>query len=348
MKPMWKGILMKKRLPAALLATHNPAVLEAIPPAFQTREAVSTTGIGSALNADPVLVVFDPQDILECGGVSRFTMLAAIDSLRERGAVVVNSAQFLAEPERYLGQALLARGLRSGIRYLPSRVVMLTNYCGGVGKTTLTLALGRGFRLASGLATAVVEMGIGASSLKACLGTTSSLYDFVTQSRPPSPWEGVDIYTSDGWEAEILAHDERTPGMLHHIAGDHTLTILDAFPTNPLWTHALELATDVIVVSTPRSDSLAQAATLMEKLTEEGSALPKKPAIHLVLNQVRSLGERVAVAGQSAAWVGYDERRAERLDSRLAVPLLGLLYPSWSVGKPKKKARKPAGTKDES
>ena len=86
----------------------------------------------------------------------------------------------------------------------------------------------------------------------------------------------VDIFTSDGWEAESLARDERTPELLKTIAHDHTLTILDAFPTNPLWKFALELATDVIVVSTPRNDSLSQAATLLEKLAEEGSALPQK------------------------------------------------------------------------
>ena len=142
---------------------------------------------------------------------------------------------------------------------------------------------------------------------------------------PPDQWEQVDIFTSDGWEAESLARDERTPELLKTIAHDHTLTILDAFPTNPLWKFALELATDVIVVSTPRNDSLSQAATLLEKLAEEGSALPQKPCTHLALNQVRSLGERIGVAGQANAWIGYDERMAEHLDGRLAEPLMGLL-----------------------
>ena len=338
---------MHKRSPAVLLATRNPAALEAIPPVFQTREAISTPGISSALNADPILVIFDPHDIQECGNIPLATIAAAIDSIRERGAVVVSSVQFLAEPQLHLGEALLAKGLRSGIRYIPPRVVMLTNYCGGVGKTTLSLALARYFRAASGLPTALVEAGVGASSLKARLGPGTSLYDFITQSTPAGQWEKVDTYTSDGWEAESLARDERTPELLRNIARDHTLTILDVFPTNPLWKHALELATDVIVVSTPRSDSLAQAATLMDKLIEEGSALARKPSTHLALNQVRSLGERIAVAGQSNAWIGFDERMAERLDSKLAEPLMGLLYPNWSPQKVRDGGKKSKDKKEE-
>lgn len=326
-----KRTFMNNRLPAVLLATRNPAALESIPAVFQTREAISTPGISSALNADPILVIFDPKDILECGGIPLATITAAIESIKERGAIVLTSRQFLAEPQLHLGEALLAKGLRSGIRYIPPHVVMVTNYCGGVGKTTLSLALARYFQASSGLSTAVVEIGVGASSLKARFGSSTSLYDFVTQSTPPGQWEQVDLFTSDGWEAESLARDERTPELLKTIARDHTLTILDAFPTNPLWKVALELATDVIVVSTPRNDSLSQSATLLEKLAEEGSALPKEPATHLVLNQVRSLGERVAVAGQANAWIGYDERMAEHLDGRLADPLMGLLYPNWSA-----------------
>jgi hypothetical protein len=336
-----KGTLMNKCLPAVLLATRNPAALESIPPVFQTREAVSTAGITSALNADPILVVFDPQDILECSGIPLATVTAALEAIRECGAVVVPSAQFLAEPQLHLGEALLAKGLRSGIRYIPPRIVMLTNYCGGVGKTTLSLALARYFRNASGLATAVVEIGVGASSLKARLGLSNSLYDFVTQTTPAGPWEKVDLLTSDGWESESLARDERTPEMLRIITRLHTLTVLDAFPTNPLWKYGLELATDVIVVTTPRNDSLAQTATLMQKLSEETSALPKKPAIHLALNQVRSFGERIAMNGQADAWVGYDERLAERLDGKLAAPLMELLYPGWE--RRKKNLRKAKG-----
>ena len=102
------------------------------------------------------------------------------------------------------------------------------------------------------------------------------------------------------------------------------------------------------MVSTPRNDSLAQAATLLEKLDEEGSALPQKPSIHLALNQVRSLGERIGVAGQANAWIGYDERMAEHLDGRLAEPLMGLLYPNWSPRKSRSSGKRRYGEKGKS
>lgn len=328
----------KKRLPAALLATRSLEALTGIPQdAFQTREATSTLGITSAMHADPVLVVADLDEIVECGDVSRAVLQTALETMRENGAVVVTSALFLAERERWLGEALLSSGLRSGVRYMPPRVVMVTNFCGGVGKTTLSLALARHFRAVSGLATALVEVGVGGSSLNARIGQRPSLYDVVTQEAKAGEWEKTAIYASDNWEADSLAADERTHEALRQIARSHTLTIFDTFPTNPLWKQVLEMATDIIVVAAPRPDAVAQTESMLRKLNEETGALDPKPRIHLVLNQVRTLGERLPLAGQIAAWIGFDERKAERMDGRLAEPLLGLLYPGWERRKDKRR-----------
>ena len=76
-------------------------------------------------------------------------------------------------------------------------------------------------------------------------------------------------------------------------------------------------------------DALAQAEVVLRRLTEETSALDPKPRIHLVLNQVQTLGERIAITGQASTWIKFDPRRADRLDSVLAEPLLELLYPGW-------------------
>ncbi len=54
----------KTRLPAVLLATRSKAVLNSISQdIFQTREAVSTLGVMSALHADPVLLIVDVDDL---------------------------------------------------------------------------------------------------------------------------------------------------------------------------------------------------------------------------------------------------------------------------------------------
>lgn len=328
------NLFPKKRLPAALLATHVPEALASLPlDIFQTREAISTRGITSALCASPVLVIADLDDVIECDGISCTEMKTAFESMKSDGVVVVSSRQFLEEKERWIGEALLVNGSRSAVRYLPGRVVLVTNFCGGVGKTTLSLALARRFRAASGLATAVVELSVGGSSLDARIEKHTSLYDIVTQNANSELWEKVSIFPADNWQAEILAADERTPAALRDITAAHTLTILDAFPTNPLWKNAIELVTDVLVIATPRPDSLVQTDAMLRKLEEEIIALDPKPNIRLILNQVRSPSERLPLADQVSAWVGFNERKAESIEGSLADPILELLYPGWAKRK---------------
>jgi len=331
----------RNRLPAALAATRSMEAIERIPQeVFRVHEAVSTLGVMRALENDPLLVIADLEDLQDCPKMSRPALRTALDSLGRDGAVVVTSGQFLAEPDRWVGEALLACGLRVGVRYLPPRMVMITNYCGGVGKTTLSLALARRFRQASGLATALVEAGVGGSSLKARLpGRHVSLYEVATQNAEAGQWEDVAVYPADNWEADVLAADERTPKVLHDIAHGHTLTVFDTFPTNPLWKHIVGMATDILVVAAPRQDSLVQTEAVLRRLKDETAALHPAPRVHLVLNQVRTMGERLLLAGQLSTWIGYDERRANHLDGALTEPLLNLVYPGWGKRKPRPKAK---------
>ena len=328
------------RLPAILLATHSPEVLNKIPTdVFQTREAVSTLGVMSALKANPVLVIADVDDLLEYPELSRDALRTALKSIGQSGAVVVTSAAFNAESDRWIGEALLTRGLRSGVGYMPPRVVVVTNYCGGIGKTTLSLAMAKQFRKTSGLATAVVEAGVGGSSLNARLlgGKRTTLYEIITQNANGQQWEGVDVYPSDNWESGVLVGDERTVKTLHDIVHGHTMTIFDVFPANPLWKHILEMATDILVVSSPRPDAIAQTDAIFRLLKDETAALDPQPRTYMVLNQVRSIGERLPLAGQLSTWLPYDERGAERLDGSLSGRLLNLVYPGWESRKVGKK-----------
>ena len=328
--------------PLVLLATRSPDALASVPQdEFQVREATSTLGVIRAFEQNPALVVADVDSLVECTQMSRPALQAALESLREQRAVVVTSEEFLKESDRWIGEALMASGLRQGVRYMPARVVLITNFCGGVGKTTLSLALARRFRAVSGLAAALIELGVGGSSLDARIGQHTSLYNIVTQDAESEQWEKVSIFPADNWQTEVLVADDRTPTTLRDIVHRHTLTILDTFPTNPLWKYALELVTDVVVVAAPRPDALVQTDAMLRKLEEEIIALAPQPKVHLVLNEVRSPGERLPLAGQISAWVGFNEKRAESLDGRLADPILELLYPGWAIRK--KNMRKPKG-----
>jgi len=320
----------KKRLPAIVLATRSEEALSQMPTdTFQTREALSTMGVMSALNAQPVLIVVDPDDLIESPEMSREALRTALDSVGQDGVVVVDSDAFIEDPERWIGEALLVRGDSAAVRYMPRRAVMLTNYCGGVGKSTLSLALARRFRETTGLPAATVEVGVGGSSMSR-LGEFSTLFEVVTQDAEPGEWHGVRLYPSDDWETKTLATDERTEATLSQIYRQHTLVTFDTFPTNALWRHALELVTDVIVVTSPRPDAIDQTGAMMRRLQDELETLDDRPEIHLVLNQVQSMGQRLPLAGELSAWVKYDERAALGLEGELADPLLELIYPGWS------------------
>jgi len=333
----WKW---KKRLPAVVLATRLEEALSMVPrDTFQTREAISTMGVMSALNARPVLIVADPDDLVESPEMSRDALRTSLDSLGQDGVVVVNSKAFIEDRERWIGEALLSRGDGAALRFMPRRAVMLTNYCGGVGKSTLSLALARRFRETTGLPAAVVEVGVGGSSMSR-LGEFPTLFDVVTQDVDPGEWHGVHLYPSDDWETKTLATDERTETTLSQIYRQHTLVTFDTFPTNALWRHALELVTDVIVVTSPRPDAIEQTGAMMRRLQDELEILDERPEIHLVLNRVQSMGQRLPLAGELSAWVKYDEGAALSLSGDLSDPLLELIYPGWHHREKKKRSSK--------
>ena len=328
----------KKIPPTILVASRNAAVLDNIPPEFQVIEAVTTHGVLNVTERSlPTLLIVDVNDLVETRDLPHSVLQTALDSVALAGVPVVNSDQFLAESQQMLGKSLLSRGRRTGIRFMPPRAVLITNYCGGVGKTTLALAMAKRFRKQAGLSVAVLEGVPGASALNARLGGKHpSLYEVVTQNAKPEAWEEVDIYSLDGREAQVLERDRHLFDTLHAIARSHTLTLFDVFPGTPLWAHALTLVSDILVVAVPRPDAMAQTEAMLQHLRESLSAVRVKPHARLVLNMTRSLGERLLLGDQLDASLPYDERRARDLDHSLADPLIAILYPGWS-GKEKSK-----------
>ena len=289
-------------------------------------------------------MIVDLDDLVEVSDLPRAALRDALTAAVEDGIPLFSSEQFLSEGQQILGQSLSEDGSRTAIRFMTSRVVLIANYCGGVGKTTLALATARRFRQAAGLGTALVEAGIGGSSINARLGNAErpSLYGVVTQAVQPGQWEGVDVYPMDNREASALASDiERTTAAVDQIIQDHTLTIFDAFPGNPLWPTLLTRATDILVVTAPRSDSIAQTDVMFQELHDSLAAIETKPRLHLVLNMVRTWGEKLPLKGQTDIVLPYNEKLAQGLSASLADPVLNLLYPGWNK-REKRSTRKSA------
>jgi cellulose biosynthesis protein BcsQ len=208
-----------------------------------------------------------------------------------------------------------------------------------VGKSTIALAVAKRFRERN-LPTAFLEANEGGSYLVSRLGPQlHTLYDVITGEGEASEWEGIKLHPIDHRSSQVLSEDARMPDFLAGLKKGYTLVVVDASPNHPFWPRLLDLATTVLIISAPREDSLFQAETLLKELQPVRAARPDLH-VHLIMNMVRTLGERVGMSGMVAAGLPYNERMASQLDPRMADPILNLLYPGWSGGANQKAAKK--------
>jgi cellulose biosynthesis protein BcsQ len=211
---------------------------------------------------------------------------------------------------------------------------------GGRGaKSTLALAVAKRFRQRN-LPTAFLEASEGGSFLISRLGPQlHSLYNVITGEDTATEWEGVKLHPIDHRASQVLAEDPRLPDFLAGLKKGYTLVVVDASPSHPFWPRLLDLATTILVVTAPREESLYQAETLLKELEPVRATRPDLK-VHLIMNMVRSLGQRIGMSGMVSASIPYNERWAGQLDERIADPILNLLYPGWAGGANPKAARK--------
>jgi cellulose biosynthesis protein BcsQ len=295
------------------------------------RETFTTRGVIRGL-PDADLVVLG--DVIPVWDVD----LSLMQNTLECNFIPVTSPdQMLSSPEEWIATARLAN--RKTLQYLPSRFVLVGGWSGGVGKSTLALALAKRFHERN-LPTAVLEASEGGSYLVSRLGPQlHSLYDVLTGEDTASVWEGVKLYPIDHRASQVLSEDPRLPAFLEGLKRGYTLVVVDASPSHPFWQRLLDLATNIIVVTAPRDESLFQAETLLKELEPIRASRPELK-IHLIMNMVRSLGERVGMSGMVNATIPHNERWAAQLDPRIADPILNILYPGWTSGPIRKVLRK--------
>jgi MinD-like ATPase involved in chromosome partitioning or flagellar assembly len=250
---------------------------------------------------------------------------------------VTSPEQMLAEPEEWISNARLAN--RKKLQYLPSRFVLVGGWAGGGGKSTLTLAVAKRFHERN-LPTAFLEASEGGSYLVSRLGPQlNSLYNVITGEDKPSDWGGIKLFPIDHRASQVLAEDPRLPDFLAELKKGYTLVVVDASPSHPFWPRLIDLATTILVITSPREESLFQAETLLKELEPVRASRPELK-VHLIMNMVRTMGERIGMSGMVGAAIPYNERAAAQLDPRMADPVLNLLYPGWSSGPTPKTLRK--------
>jgi hypothetical protein len=300
-------------------ATPSPEVVERLSsfPDLEWREAFTTRGLLSSL-AGVSLVILDPLIPLEDvpGELVKNT-------LDQCATPVVSPADFLDEPEEWLGRARLATAGK--VSFLPAKQVNLVNWSGGVGKTTLAMAICKRFVDQTGLPAAMLELSMGGSALHARISEDlPEFFQVATGMSEAANWHGVSLYPMDGRTIEVLLNEDigRVWETLNKIRKGHTLFVVDAFPGHPLYRELSEPIPDLLslVITSPRDDALLQARRLMKETSSE-----KK----LILNMARRLAERTE-AGVDVV-LPYNEGWVASMDPHLADPLLGLVYPGWKA-----------------
>jgi len=284
---------------------------------IKVREAFTTRGVLQNLPGvhlvilDEVISLVDtPAEILQ-------------HTLEQSGIPVVSQTDFFANPGEWLGRARLT-GTRS-ISYLPSRQVNLVNWSGGVGKTTLAMAICKRFVQRTGLPAALLELSMGGSALHARIRLDlPEFFSIATHKEEPALWYGVSLYPMDGRTIDVLwgEDSEGVRKVLAEIRRKHTLFVVDCFPGHPLFPELSKpmLGLVNLVVTSPRDDSILQARRLMGEVSEPS---------HLVLNMTKSLADRTEM-GVSVV-LPYNETWALSSDPRLADPILELVYKGWKA-----------------
>lgn len=318
--PSWPGHARKEKELSILLASSNPnsAILDilALHPELSLREAFTTQGLLQELTGVN-LVIHDT--VLEVSNTSQELVDRAIEM---SGVPVVAPEAFLIEPEEWISRARLSGA--SKITFLPPRQLNIASWSGGVGKTTLAMALCKRFVERTGLPAALLELSMGGSALQARISTDlPEFYAIATGKEMPGKWHGVSLYPMDGRSIDVLWSEDsaKVSAILDQIRKKHTLFVLDCFPGHPLFPLVDIAASGKVnlVVTSPRADAMMQAKRLTKDISH--------PA-YLVMNMTRSFADQ-AGAGATIT-LPFNERWAESLDVRMADPLLALVYSGWN------------------
>jgi hypothetical protein len=310
----------KEKQLSILLASSNPdpSIFDILArqAGLQMRESFTTQGLIQELPGVN-LVIHDA--VFEVNNTSQDLVDRALEM---SGVPVVSPEAFLAEPDEWLSRARLASATK--ITFLPPRQLNLVNWSGGVGKTTLAMAICKRFVEQTGLPAALLELSMGGSALQARISSDlPEFYSIVTGKEEPGKWHGVSLYPMDRRSIEVLWGEDpaKVRDFLSQIRRKNTLFVVDCYPGHvlfPIVTNA-ESTTANMVVSSPRDDAMLQAKRLLKDVSQ--------PA-YLIMNMTRSLADQ---AGSGAAiTLPHNERWAQALDARLADPLLALVYHGWN------------------
>jgi hypothetical protein len=266
----------------------------------------------------PQLVILDWGDVvLDSYPVQQIK--ERLLQLQQTGTVCLSSQEFLAQPERYL--KALREGAKDADASLPlgRQCLAFVSYSGGTGKTTLALDTALHFARRIKRPVLLVEFTYGNSALTALTGRKlPSLYELATQLvAAPANWRGVSLIPMDYANCQDLSVQLFGQYLKMQMAA-HDLTVVDS-----TWPHGLlsAIADEVdrwLVVTTRRSDALANARRLKAELGDKAT---------VILNR-RERANGLDLAGLGKPWelpqVGHANRLEGELGQRILVQVYGV------------------------
>ena len=278
-------------------------------------EAFTTKGVLQCFS-DCHLIILD--ELIESDEFS-FELLNR--TIQEKGIPHVSQEGFLLDPNTWIGT--MSQSHESGILYVPPKQMIFTGWAGGVGKTTLALAVCKRFVQKTGLPAIYVELVLGPSAIKGKISDTlPTFFDVVTGKDDPGKWENISILPMDYQGFQVLWQEDapRVQKYILQLQKKYTLVLLDAHPAHPLFSFVNQdvMGFTNIVVTNPREDAVYQARSLYESLLKNK---------HLVMNMARNVVDWMD--GGVSLILPHKENWANQLDERLADPLLSLVYADW-------------------
>ncbi|MBI3943883.1 MAG: hypothetical protein HY326_12775 [Chloroflexi bacterium] len=307
-----------------LVATKSLEVFHALQGRndVQIEEALFSGQVYDGL-AGARLVVIDFDDLVP--HPHSIEMLREV--LADSGTLSVSSEEFLAQPDRWLADAMRATG---EMTTLPDKMaIAIVSYSGGTGRTTLAIDTALHFARRTRLPVLLTEFTYGVSSISALTGLTMPhLFDLTTQvDAIPSKWKGVTLAPMDYENCQDLPLTLLSKFM-HDQMGHHVLTVVDA-----QWPHALlgsirDQIDRWLVIANPRPDSIENARKLKEELGQNAS---------IVLNQVGGASDTLALQGVERDLVLSNIQNVDRFEGQIGKKILSLTYgtANWRRYEPK-------------
>lgn len=327
-----------------LAATNNAELLSMLwnMSGVDVLEARSTLAINAHL-PHTSLVIIDMDDVVNAGNLGRQGLAEIIAS---QHVPRVTSRQFLDNTPAVLQEAQAFAG---DVKSLPPRVVTFASYSGGVGKTTMAIALAEYVAQQTHLPVALLELPHATSGLipvllsregahhnstaTVALANLPSLYAVGTQGETAQQVGGITIVPINQSTFPLVS-PEIIDKVITQVASAHVLTIVDAVLPHTLWS-VVAKCTDRFFVPADwhRQDTIDAAKAAYEMITSTNENANEHETqtryCSYVLNKANKMTKLLASTGEGDEQIVIPDFKNVAAPQHVAAMAKALLSSIW-------------------